>query len=262
MTAWFLLSVLLMLAFRLPFAAVPILPYYLAFDPGWCWMAVCGVLWGPAAAWGAVAAVLAGDAITGMLGPLTVFKVLAAWTCTLSAAWLWEPIHADHPGSRPATPDLRSMVRLLVVSVPGFAAASAWIGLGGELLGLYPFPYMTMIAWIHGLTWLVALAPPLYLLFARAFEERWFPWRQEAGAEDAMKPDLRTAFVLWVSGIGAPVLGMLAADFFYRIRPWHAFVLGVQAGVAVPAFTIPLLLIHLLAVHGVFRHRLPPAFWK
>lgn len=246
MVAWFLITTGVLLLVRLPFAPMQMMPFYVGFNPGIVLIPLAGVFWGPAGAWGALVSVLIGDHLMGLWSSLTIFRAVGYFLCALTAQQLWyEPLVQWH-GVRHHDDSWRSVLRFVIVSIPGSFIVAAWVGLGSEMMGLYPFPYLASVIAIHNVLFTTLLAPAFYALMVKRFYPEWGTWREQLPVRSySSSGSMRRAMMLWGGALGAYAIGCFAGATFYRIWPLQPYVLGTTCGVWLPVLVIPFVLVHL-----------------
>lgn len=247
--AWFLATVALLVLARLPFARFQIIPHYLKFTPGVILVPLAGVFWGPAGAWGALAASLAGDRLTGMWGVLSPYRAAANFLFALSAQKLWD-VSPRGEASLTHAPSVSHTLRFLLAAWPGCFAAAGWVALGCEINGFYPFPYIASLALAHNLAFVTLTGAAVYRLTARTAAPRFGSWREVMAADAGPATDPLPALVIWVGSLGACAAGWLAGALIYRMGPFEPFVIGITCGAWVEALVIPFLAVQVLGALG------------
>ncbi len=245
MVAWFIITMVILVIFRLPFAPVQMLPFCLEFNPSVVLVPLFGIFWGPAGAWGAAAAAVWGDKVLGMWSGLTFFKAAGFFMMALTAQQLWyEPLV---PSCRMRQHDRRwrSIFRFVIIALPGSFAAAVWTGLGSEWFRLYPFPYLASLLVLHHVIFVTLLAPAAYSVMVRRFYPYWGTWRDVMHVKYEHKGSMRRALSLWIGSLGAYAAGCFAGATFYRIQPLDSYVLGTTCGGWLPILVIPFMLLHL-----------------
>lgn len=253
LTAWCLLAFVGMLALRALFMPVHILPYYLDFNPGIVLVPLTAVFWGPAGVWGCALGGLAGDLIAGYNPGWIAFRFVGVFLFGLTSKRLWDAYpwapsgsdsHADRPGAA---------LRFLAVSWFGVAVATAWQGLGVEVLRIYPYAYMGGLVLVHHLLFVTLLGLPFYRIWVRNLAPRLGTWREAISVRGELTPLSFTGLSLVTGGaIGACLGGFLVSGMTYRVWPFQPYVLGTVTGPLVKVAVIPFLLCHLV---GLFRRR-------
>lgn len=235
---------------RLPFAALPTVPHYMGFNPGIALVPLAAVFWGPAAAWAAAAASVAGDAACGLWGPLTPFRAAGMLLYALATQHLWDAMEsgaasAGHPARWGRT------ARFLFVAWPGALVAATWPAIGAEWRGLYPFPYFFALLAVQHVVFVTALGVALYRLVAREIVPHTGTWREMLG--DPLPPRLHRGWrvgAAWFLALAPPAAGLAVAVSVYGMRWNEPYVLGTRCGPFVPLVVLPLLAVQ-AAVHLV-----------
>jgi hypothetical protein len=252
LVAWFFISMLLGIVVRLPFIRLQILPNYLDFHPGFVLVPLGGVFFGPAGAWGALAASVLGDKLLGQWSALALFRGLGFFFAAWSTQKLWDfSFHGDDAPVPAAT--WSHTLRFIVATWPGSCIAAAWTAFGSEVLRLYPFTYVVSLLMLNNMLYSTILGLPLYRIMAREWNQHFGTWRDALPA--AGRPpgtSLINALLIFCGGIGACLAGIYAGNLFYGVSLLQPFVLGSYTGKFVPFLVLPFLLSQL---GGLFRRR-------
>lgn len=238
-TARTMFTILLLLVFRLPFFALPVLPHYIELNPGVGFLAVFAGFWGWPVVIGSFIATLLGDALQGMLTGFSWFKATGTLVMTATFSVVWHRTrHSDSPLSEPLKWSVAGLLSVLVYA--------AWVGWGAEANMLYPFAYAAFIAAAHHAFFLMTFG-----LFAFCKMRSAFP-HPEKGQALLQK---RWAGAIALSGLGACLSGWLAENNYYQRDLFDAHVLGEHNGPLVEVFVILFLLLNIvgLIVAGVKR---------
>ncbi|MFH0953424.1 MAG: hypothetical protein V1873_03745 [Verrucomicrobiota bacterium] len=245
----FFVTAAFQVAVRVPFAWFQMIPYYLDFHPGVVFVPLAGVFFGPAGAWGSLAASLLGDRLMGPWGWISVFRGLGFFLFALSTQKIWDAALSRHAEPAEPAPTWNHTLRFIFASWPGCLLGAAWQGLGAELLGAYPFAYVMILLAMNNLLFCTMLGLPLYRLAARYWVPRFGGWHESLGAGAPTTP---MSVALIVAGAaGACLLGWFVSWFRYGVELFEPFVLGTRTGILVPLCVVPLLLAH---AAGVFRN--------
>jgi len=244
MVAWFLITTTVYLAGRLLFGGVHMIPYFAELQPAIVVVPIAGAFWGPAGIWGCFVAMLLGDLVMGMWGPLTPFRCIGVTLFALSCQRLW----SCWPSADATTPEMlpiwRRTFRFLCATAPGCFIAATWPATAAETLKYYPFPYFSSLLLLNNLFFCALLGPALYRFMAREIVPYFGTWH------DIMQPDDeathmhggRAALVV-LAALGAYIAGVFAAGLFYGVWPTRATVFGLASGAAVPLFIVPFLIL-------------------
>jgi len=163
------LSAALYAAILIPFKIFPIIPGVTEIRPANAIPVVCGILFGPAGAWGAAFGNLIGDFFFG-LGPGSSFGMVGNFLYGFVPYAFWRAMFGN------AEPDPRKTshwVGLLFICVVASAACAFTIAWGIDIVihGV-PFAILGSIIFFNNLLMAVLLAPPLlFALLARV--KRW-----------------------------------------------------------------------------------------
>lgn len=220
-TARLTLAALAMVVIRLPFIALPVLPYYLEFNPGVALIPLFAICWGPWAAVGIAVGTLLGDVVSGMWNGMTLYKVIGLAGFALVTARLIRsrpPLEAPHSVPWPLW---------TLLSLPGILFSAAVNGLGAEWNHLYPFGYIVLITCIHH-AFFCMTAGPLFLV-------RGVPRLYDPPESRTPLPRAGRAALL-LSGLGACLSGWFAEKLYYGRDLLDVHVLGETNGPLVSVF--------------------------
>lgn len=225
MVAWFILAAAVGLAARLPFVRVPLIPHFLDFNPGVAWVPLSGVFWGPAGAWGAVVASLAGDRLLGLWSPLSPYRAVGVFLFALAAQRLWE-VRGPADGVPQVIPGWGRTLRFMMVMWPGCFVAATWPAWAAEATRCYPFTYVASVLLAHHLLFCAALGPVVYRVFARELVPSFGTWRDVMASAEETKLAHRGASLLSLGALGSWLIGLAYSGLFYGHWPWQRFHLG------------------------------------
>ena len=243
--AWFALTVLLGVIARLPFAHFQIIPHYLDFHPGVILVPLAGVFFGPAGAWGSLAASLIGDWLVGPWGAISVFRALGLFFFALSAQKMWNFSFWFEVGHLKPAHSWNHTARFILVSWAGCVLAAAWQGLGSELLRLYPFIYVASLLALNNILFTALLGLPLYRLMAGLWVPRFGTWEEAMGADAGPgSPSLRNVLFIAGGAVAAWAGGFYVSELAYHVGPLVPFALGAHTGILVPLTVIPMLILN------------------
>jgi len=198
------LSAAIYAAILIPFKIIPIIPGFTELRPGNAIPVVCGLLFGPAAAWGCAIGNLIAD-FFGTVGPGSLFGLLGNFLFAYLPYRVWVMVKGFEPprGSWAEVP-------LLILAVfIGSAACAVVIGFGLDLLGLVPYMILTTVIVINNTVIGIVLGIPLVtLLYPRA--RRWHLTFSQVMREE----DLRGTRLTPLAGtlvLAACLVGVFAA---------------------------------------------------
>lgn len=251
MIAWFFLTAVLELLVRLPFAKFQMIPHYLDFHPGVVLVPLAGIFFGPAGAWGSLAASLLGDRLLGLWGMASAFRAAGFFLFALSARRLWDFSWRSDSVAAAMDPIWSRTGRFMLAAWPGCFIAASWQGLGSEVLRSYPFSYVASLLVMNNLLFCTLLGLPLYRLVARYGIPRFGTWRETMGLGGVSSPTTPLdAFFVAAGGLGACMIGWYAGRLFYHVGPMQPMVLGSYCGILVPVCVVPFLILQIV---GLFR---------
>lgn len=237
-----LLCTLVLTLPRLLFFTAQPLPFYLPFNPGCALNPVCGILFGPAGAAGALLASLLSDFLVNMDTVLSPFRAAGAFIFAFSTHLFWSRC-APRPGTSCSAVSLA--LRFMMAALPGCLLNAGWTGFGSEALRLYPFPYVVTMVLLQNLVFTPLIGIPLFVwLFSRPHLGRRI---RNLETEYPTGWSLTRQGALWlcVSGTGALVAGLFIARIVYRIGPFSAFIIGVTDCPWVTTVVTPFMLLQL-----------------
>jgi energy-coupling factor transport system substrate-specific component len=204
------LTAALYAAVLIPFKIATIVPGFTEVRPGVVVPLVFGLLFGPAAAWGAGIGNLIGDVLGGTFGlgsipgfagnflfALVPYKLLgpppAGATLTSAAAW-------------------RTTGHFVAAALPASAACAATIAWGVDLLGFVPFAVLGPIIFLNNLVVGIVLGPILLrLLLPRvaAWHLLWSDVMELTPPRPALVRSGRA--LIWAGAVGMLLVGLAAA---------------------------------------------------
>ena len=148
-------------AVLIPFKPIPIIPGITEIRPAAAIPIVCGLLFGPAAAWGSAIGNLMGD-FFGTVGPGSLFGLVGNFLLAYVPYRLW---HLFQP-RRLANGSVRQIVPFVLVAVAGSASCAIVVGFGVDLLGIAPYEIVTTIIAINNVVVGVVVGMPLLALLS------------------------------------------------------------------------------------------------
>jgi hypothetical protein len=203
------------------FAATPLVPHFIEFNPGAGLVPASGYFLGPAGAAVSLAASLLGDYWTGLWSPLSLFKAAGVFLCALSA---WA-LRSSGPFS---------LHGFAVAGSLSTVAAGVWAGIGAEVLRLYPFTYISAVQIIQYAVFFFLLMPAAWNAGSRL--------RPIAGAALSAR-----AYI--VGGmVGAWGFATFVSAAFYKAWPFERYHLSDYTGLALLVCIAPLAALHLLGL--------------
>lgn len=161
------LSAALYAAILIPFKFATIIPGLSEIRPGVCIPVVTGILFGPAACWGAGLGNLIGDVAGGMFGPGSAFGFAGNFMLAYVPWKLSEAFELDQ-----IEDPLRRVLLFGLISVSAAAMCALITGWGINVLGFVPFAVLGTLIFLNNSIVSVLLGPPLLtVLMPRA--TRW-----------------------------------------------------------------------------------------
>ena len=205
------LTAALFAAILIPFKGIPLIPGHTELRPANVIPVVCGLLFGPAGAWGAAFGNLIGD----FFGTLGIGSFFGFWGNFLAAYLpykLWQ--------NRPLDQIPRHLPRFVAAVLLGAMSCALVIGFGVEAFHLLPFGIIAVAVLVNnGLVSLI-LGPLLLRLLAPRVGRWDLAWREQMDPEDCPPgPARRLGLVLvWLGAAGGYLVG-LALGFGLVIIP-------------------------------------------
>ena len=163
------LSAAIYAAILIPFKIITIVPGYTELRPGNAIPVVCGLLFGPAAAWGCAIGNLIAD-FFGTIGPGSFFGMIGNFLFAYLPYRIWVMCK----GFQPPRGSWREVPLLVLAIFIGSASCAIVIAFGVEFLGLFPFAYVILTSIItinNTLIGCILGIPLLILIYPRA--RRW-----------------------------------------------------------------------------------------
>jgi energy-coupling factor transport system substrate-specific component len=152
----------------IPFKGLVIVPGFTEVRPANVLPVTFGLLFGPAAAWGAAIGNLLSDAFGGTLSWGSVFGFLGNFFSAFVAYKLWGNLGPLSAGERPTMTSASQLGEFVVVSFVSAAGTAAIIAWGLDLLGLFPFSVFALIVTVNNFLAAAVIGPPLlYVLYPR-----------------------------------------------------------------------------------------------
>lgn len=222
------------------------MPYTLPFNPLCSVIPLGALFWGPAGIMGAAAGMLAGDVVSGMVGPLSFFRLVATISFGLMTHQLWE-IHGRHKNKTRHAADRSHTLRFLFVSLLASLWYIAVMAFGTEVLNLYPFTYTASLLLLQHFLFIPAIGGWLYPALVRAGRPGADDWGDIMGKPPIRaKPSFAKTVVVWSAGTACTGGGLLLSYIVYGLRPFTPYILGVKTGKALLVLVLPLLVFMLL----------------
>ncbi|MEA3401888.1 MAG: QueT transporter family protein [Armatimonadota bacterium] len=128
-------------AVMMPFKIAPIIPGFTEVRPGAGLPVVCGLLFGPAAAWGSAFGNVVGDVFGGMFGPGSIPGFIGNFLLAYVPYRMWRVLRGDQPADGSA----RQLPWFIVCAVAGALCCGVTIGFGAGAMGLYPYRVLALV---------------------------------------------------------------------------------------------------------------------
>ena len=151
-------------AILLPFKGLVIIPGLTEVRPGGAIPVVLSFLFGPAAAWGAAFGNIIGDALGGMLTPVSIFGVIGNFFYGFLPYNLWRAFMGYKNPSRSGAKGWGLLVLIYMTSCMTIGSIIGW---GGDLLKFTPFAALGLIITVNNF---IAAATIATILLALLYE--------------------------------------------------------------------------------------------
>lgn len=155
-------------AIMIPFKIATIVPGFTEIRPGAGIPVVCGLLFGPAAAWGAAFGNLVGDIFGGMFGPGSLPGFIGNFLLAYVPYRMWRVLRGD----RQADGSARELPWVVICAVAGALCCAVVIAFGVAAMGLVPYRVLVLaISANNGVigTVVAAILLPILYPLARSF---------------------------------------------------------------------------------------------
>ncbi len=211
-------------AILLPFKIATVIPGFTEIRPATGIPIVCGLLFGPAAAWGSGFGNLVGDIFGGTLTPGSIPGFIGNFLMAYVPYRMWRVLRGD----RPADGSPRNLPWLILCSVAGGLGCAVVIAFGVAALGLVPYQVLAVIITLNNCvigTIVAAILLPILYPLARSFGLLYQDILQP-GEYTSGKVGWAGMTLTWVGG----VVGLLAAVVVTAAN-------ALAAGMGMPAGT-------------------------
>jgi len=194
-------------AILLPFKIATVIPGFTEIRPGTGIPIVCGMLFGPAAAWGSAFGNLVGDIFGGQLTPGSFPGFVGNFLMAYIPYRMWRVLRGD----RPADGSPRNLPWLILCSVAGGLGCAIVIAFGVGAMGLVPYQVLAVIITLNNCvigTIVAAILLPILYPLAHSFGLLY---------QDILRPNEYAAGQVGWAGMtltwAGAVVGLLAAVF-------------------------------------------------
>lgn len=228
MVAWFVVAFFLLFVVRLPFARLGMVPYFVEFHPGFVLLPILGICWGPAAAWAALAAGMAGDALLGYWESVSFFRAIGWMVAVLCTQRLYTMRMESNKG-KPA--GVRAILFFLLLSLPACCAAAVWPAVQAGFLRYYPYCYIVALSFLNNIVFLLLFGPGLFRLLSHHTDGEICLWRRHESPHGLPHRTLRLSrAMVWLGSVGSLVMGLLVSGLAYHAWPWSLYLIGTSTG--------------------------------
>lgn len=215
----------------IPFKGFVIVPGFTEIRPANVLPVALGLLFGPAAAWGAAVGNLLSDAFGGTLSSGSAFGFVGNFFSAYAAYRLWGGLGPLSSGEAPRMRSSAQLVEFVVVSFVSAAGTAAIIAWGLDLLGLFPFSVFALIVTGNNFLAAAVIGPPvLYLLYPR-IEDAGLLYTQLAADQEASTPDRRDVGAIGLAGVAVGwLVGGIVLGVAVQGIPFGVPVGGIEPG--------------------------------
>lgn len=157
-------------AILIPFKGLTLIPGFVSVRPANVFPVIFGLMFGPAATWGSAIGNLIGDIFGGTLSPGSIFGFIGNFFYGMVGYKLWGSLG---PLSSGEEPDFRSntgkqLAEYVLIAAVASALTASIIAWGLDILGLVPFPAISISVFVNNFLTSAILGPILlYLLWGR-----------------------------------------------------------------------------------------------
>ncbi|MEW6086812.1 MAG: QueT transporter family protein [bacterium] len=231
-------------AVLIPFKGIPLIPGFTEIRPANVIPVVFGVLFGPAAAWGAAFGNLIGD-FFGTLSAGSLFGFFGNFFFAFVPYKLWGKMGIFSSKEEPSMGSIRQVIELELICLISAVICALIIAWGLELMGLLPFATLGAIISVNNFLAAGILGPFLLkFLFPRV--KKWnLLWTDIMGVKIEHRPkNIIGAILIWTGGLAGLILGILLSVNLYHAIPFQ-FGAGT-AGTTVVLGTAPFIIVFLI----------------
>lgn len=148
-------------AVLIPFKGLVLVEGFTEVRPANVFPVVFGLMFGPAAAWGAAFGNLIGDAFGGTLTAGSAFGFLGNFFFGYAGYKLWGNLGRLSCDREPTMQSVSQLLEFLAIAFVSSAGTAAIIAWGLELLGLLPFSVLGTLILLNNFLTAAVLGPPL-----------------------------------------------------------------------------------------------------
>ncbi len=197
-------------ALLIPFKGFPIVPGAIEVRPANAIPFVCGLLFGPAGAWGAAIGNLIGDFFgTLTLGSLGGF--VGNFFLALLPYKMWGAYFRRGENSEPNVDSGKKFAVYVAIAVLASVVCATIISWWVDLIGFIPFTAALILIGSNNAIMGIVLGPILLLALYPRVKQWGLLWTEIMEPEEVSTSRLRTLgnILVWVGGIGAVVVGLI-----------------------------------------------------
>lgn len=223
----------------IPFKPIPLIPGFTEIRLATCIPVVAGVLFGPAAAWGAAFGNLIGD-FFGTLGPGSIFGFFGNFLFGYIPYKLMRVKEEDTIGKRIPFFIFSAFISSLCCGLI--------VGWGVDLLGAVPFAALANIIWFNNFLVSSILGTLLLLGLFPRIRMLSLLYSQVMEGEDKPKRFRKLGMILLIGGVISGILvGNLISIGIYRQIPF-GFGFGVKGGLSLAIGVLPFIIILVIGI--------------
>lgn len=227
----------------IPFKAIVLVPGLTELRPAVVVPVVFGLLFGPAGAWGAALGNLIGDIFGAMLSAGSLFGFLGNFLLGAVAYAVWGKLPFFPREIPSGLGSARHVAQFALIVVVASLSCAAMIGLGVEVLHLFPFAVLAVIIAVNNVLMPLLIGPALVALLSQRVQRWGLLWTDIMEEKDRgwhVAPSLG-ALLIVIGGIGAFGAGLGTAAAFYgthlaRLPQGGGGALRLTAGMYDPRF--------------------------
>ncbi len=228
----------------IPFKGIPIIPGFTEVRPANVIPVVFGILFGPAAAWGAAFGNLIGD-FFGTLSAGSLFGFIGNFFFAFLPYKLWGNMGFLSSKEEPDMGSVRQIIEFEMICFISAIACALIIAWGLEILKILPFATLGLIISVNDFL-AAAVLGPFLLRFLYPRVKKWgLLWTDimEEKNETSARKKLGSILV-WAGGLAGLIIGVMISMKVYNAVP---FTFGAgQAGSMVVQAVSPFIIIFLI----------------
>ncbi len=223
----------------IPFKGIPIIPGFTEVRPANVIPVVFGILFGPAAAWGAAFGNLIGD-FFGTLSAGSLYGFIGNFFFAFLPYKLWGNMGIFSSKEEPDMSSVKQIIEFVLICLISAVSCALIIAWGLEVLKILPFTTLGLIITINNFL-AAAVLGPFLLKFLYPRVKKWnLLWNNIIEEKNETSPRKKLGSILvWAGGIGGLLVGLMLSMNISKTIP---FTFGTgQAGSMVVQAVSPFL---------------------